>query len=234
VIPGEKEQYGLFSDTEEEIEEWLRTLDHVVKLMNNPRGGSRRTSESSEVAVRRSKSNISRSESLKDALRNSVHPELLKYAGETDAMNALKRKEGRLQVFEVYPDLDPSACLAQTSNTEPPFPEDHFNKRILIELEDLKFRITAFIAKNVPLSHVEPFFTSAALYDVSKGCKLSEDFHFNLNDPASLDMISGVPPPLSPISASVPQDEKTSEAKTRKFSQGRQDFPTFSKRVSSC
>jgi hypothetical protein len=231
VIPGEKEQYGLFSDTEEEIEEWLRTLDHVVKLMNNPRGGSRRTSESSEVAVRRSKSNISRSESLKDALRNSVHPELLKYAGETDAMNALKRKEGRLQVFEVYPDLDPSACLAQTSNTEPPFPEDHFNKRILIELEDLKFRITAFIAKNVPLSHVEPFFTSAALYDVSKGCKLSEDFHFNLNDPASLDMISGVPPPLSPISASVPQDEKTSEAKTRKFSQGRQDFPTFSKRA---
>ena len=148
-------------------------------------------------------------------------------------MNALRRKEGRLKVFEVFPDLEPSACLAQNSNAGPPFPEDHFNKRILIEFEDLKFRITAFIAKNAPLSHVEPFFTSAALYDVSKGWKLSEDLHFNLNDPAALEMISAIPPPLSPISASMPQDEVSSETNTRKLSQGGQEFPTFSKRVSN-
>ena len=79
VIPGEKESHGLFADTEEEIEEWLRTLDQVVKLIKHPRGESRKTSEGSDVTIRRSnKTSVSRSESLKEALRSSIHPELLK------------------------------------------------------------------------------------------------------------------------------------------------------------
>ena len=34
-----------------------------------------------------------------------------------------------------------------------------------------------------PMSQLEPYFCYAALYDTNRGCKVSEDFHFDLNNP---------------------------------------------------
>ncbi|XP_062523379.1 dedicator of cytokinesis protein 9-like [Corticium candelabrum] len=235
VTPGEKEPYGLFAETDEEIEDWIKVLAQVVRSGRDAGPESRKVSDSNEVLRPRTKTSVSRSESLKESLRNSMNPELLKYASETDAMNASNRQVGRLKLFEVFSDLEPSACLPQNLKPQPPFPRDHFNKRILIEFEDLKFRITAFIAKNTSMSHVEPFFTFAALYDANKGQKISEDFHFNLNDPATLDLISSLHRPMSPVQATIREGASGTGSedgeKKRMSSQGRQDFPTFSKRA---
>ena len=145
-------------------------------------------------------------------------------------MNASKRKENRQKLFEVLPELEPSPCLLLNPHANPPLPSEKFNKRILVEFEELKFRITAFMSKNSPLSHVEPFFTSATLYDASKGRKISEDFHFNLNDPAALALISKTPPPLSFLSPIFEDDESNASAEST-IKNLKQDFPTFSRKV---
>ncbi|KAL0189404.1 hypothetical protein M9458_016503, partial [Cirrhinus mrigala] len=41
---------------------------------------------------------------------------------------------------------------------------------------------------------VEPFFISLALFDLSKGCKISADFHVDLNPPCVREMLQEASP----------------------------------------
>lgn len=49
---------------------------------------------------------------------------------------------------------------------------------------------------------VEPFFLSLALFDVSKSCKISADFHVDLNPPCVREMLTDASGQLSPLSDS--------------------------------
>lgn len=49
---------------------------------------------------------------------------------------------------------------------------------------------------------VEPFFISLALFDVSKSCKISADFHIDLNPPCVREMLTDASGQLSPLSDS--------------------------------
>lgn len=51
-----------------------------------------------------------------------------------------------------------------------------------------------------PELQVEPFFISLALFDVSKSCKISADFHVDLNPPCVREMLNEAPGQLSPSS----------------------------------
>lgn len=47
---------------------------------------------------------------------------------------------------------------------------------------------------------MEPFFISLALFDVSKSCKISADFHVDLNPPCVREMLTDSSGQLSPSS----------------------------------
>lgn len=49
---------------------------------------------------------------------------------------------------------------------------------------------------------VEPFFISLALFDVSKSCKISADFHVDLNPPCVREMLTDTSGQISPSSDS--------------------------------
>lgn len=49
---------------------------------------------------------------------------------------------------------------------------------------------------------VEPFFISLALFDVSKSCKISADFHVDLNPPCVREMLTDTSGQVSPLSDS--------------------------------
>ena len=67
---------------------------------------------------------------------------------------------------------------------------EHFGMRVVVECEDLKFRLLRTVANGNEVN-IEPFFISISLFDAKKGIKISEDFHCDLNDASTIDMLRG-------------------------------------------
>lgn len=64
---------------------------------------------------------------------------------------------------------------------------EQFGQRVLVKCESLVFRLQAQI-ENESQCQAEPYFTSLALYDAKAGKKLTENFHFDINEEAIRDM----------------------------------------------
>lgn len=62
--------------------------------------------------------------------------------------------------------------------------------------------VKVYIAHLFTDSQVEPFFISLALFDVSKSCKISADFHVDLNPPCVRELLTDTSGQLSPSSDS--------------------------------
>uniref|UniRef100_A0A671P5S1 Dedicator of cytokinesis protein 11-like n=1 Tax=Sinocyclocheilus anshuiensis TaxID=1608454 RepID=A0A671P5S1_9TELE len=113
---------------------------------------------------------------------------------ETDQLNKMSRNEGRQKIFT----LDPEMQRLDFSGIEPdmkPF-EERFGRRIMVSCHDLTFSLQGCVSEknDAILTNVEPFFISLALFDLSKGCKISADFHVDLNPPCVREMLQEASP----------------------------------------
>uniref|UniRef100_A0A4W6D3W0 Dedicator of cytokinesis 11 n=1 Tax=Lates calcarifer TaxID=8187 RepID=A0A4W6D3W0_LATCA len=167
----------LAADSEAEMEEWVATLKQ------DRRNGT-------ESLDYDDTSSQGKGESLLESLGRSLHPELMKYARETDQLNKINRNEGRQKLFS----LDPETQRLDFSGIEPdvkPF-EERFGRRIVVSCHDLTFSLQGCVSEKGDgvLTNVEPFFISLALFDVSKSCKISADFHIDLNPPCVREMLT--------------------------------------------
>uniref|UniRef100_A0A8C8GWR0 Dedicator of cytokinesis 11 n=1 Tax=Oncorhynchus tshawytscha TaxID=74940 RepID=A0A8C8GWR0_ONCTS len=188
----ERYSHLLSADSEAEMEEWVVTLKQA--LQSSTEGGDRRNGGDDEDS-----SSQGKGESLLESLGRSLHPELNKYARETDQLNKMNRNEGRQKLFS----LDPETQRLDFSGIEPdvkPF-EERFGRRIAVSCHDLTFSLQGCANERGDgvLTNVEPFFISLALFDVSKSCKISSDFHVDLNPPCVREMLTDTSP-LSPTS----------------------------------
>uniref|UniRef100_A0A672SL04 Dedicator of cytokinesis protein 11-like n=1 Tax=Sinocyclocheilus grahami TaxID=75366 RepID=A0A672SL04_SINGR len=165
----EGNSHYLAADSEAEMEEWVNTLKQtLLSAMDDRRNGS----EPSEGIL-------------------SCY---LQYARETDQLNKMSRNEGRQKIFT----LDPETQRLDFSGIEPdvkPF-EERFGRRIMVSCHDLSFSLQGCVSEknDAILTNVEPFFISLALFDLSKGCKISADFHVDLNPPCVREMLQEASP----------------------------------------
>ena len=74
------------------------------KQLRKPHDGDDLTASRLCFSEQEAKSNSSDSGDL-GSLKSSMHPELIKYAKETDQKNTLERKKGRMKLFKISPDF---------------------------------------------------------------------------------------------------------------------------------
>uniref|UniRef100_A0A673I0Z3 Dedicator of cytokinesis protein 11-like n=1 Tax=Sinocyclocheilus rhinocerous TaxID=307959 RepID=A0A673I0Z3_9TELE len=187
----EGNSHYLAADSEAEMEEWVNTLKQsLLSAMDDRRNGS----EPSEGSLDDDSSSQGKPENIAESFGRSLHPELMKYARETDQLNKMSRNEGRQKIFT----LDPETQRLDFSGIEPdvkPF-EERFGRRITVSCHDLTFSLQGCVSEknDAILTNVEPFFISLALFDLSKGCKISADFHVDLNPPCVREMLQEASP----------------------------------------
>uniref|UniRef100_A0A3Q3B796 Dedicator of cytokinesis 11 n=1 Tax=Kryptolebias marmoratus TaxID=37003 RepID=A0A3Q3B796_KRYMA len=185
----------LAADSEAEMEEWVVTLRQALQSSAEAGQDKRNGAEPLDYD---DSSSQGKGESLQESQGRSLHTELMKYARETEQLNKINRNEGRLKLFS----LDPETQRLDFSGIEPdvkPF-EERFGRRIMVSCHDLAFSLQGCVNERADgvLTNVEPFFISLALFDVSKSCKISADFHVDLNPPCVREMLADTSAQLSP------------------------------------
>ncbi|KAH0505080.1 Dedicator of cytokinesis protein 11 [Microtus ochrogaster] len=183
----DKYSHYLAADTEQEMEEWLVTLKKIIQI--NTDSLVQEKKETAEAIQDDETSSQGKGENIMASLERSMHPELMKYGRETEQLNKLSRGDGRQNLFS----FDSEVQRLDFSGIEPdvkPF-EEKCNKRFLVTCHDLTFNIVGHIGDNAkgPPTNVEPFFINLALFDVKNNCKISADFHVDLNPSSVREML---------------------------------------------
>uniref|UniRef100_A0A3Q1ATQ0 Dedicator of cytokinesis 11 n=1 Tax=Amphiprion ocellaris TaxID=80972 RepID=A0A3Q1ATQ0_AMPOC len=189
----------LAADSEAEMEDWVATLKQALQSSTEAGQDRRNGTESLDYEDTASQG---KGESLLESLGRNLSTELVKYTRETDQLNKINRNDGRQKLFS----LDPETQRLDFSGIEPdvkPF-EERFGRRIVVSCHDLTFSLQGCVNEKGDgvLTNVEPFFISLALFDVSKSCKISADFHVDLNPPCVREMLTDTSGQLSPSSDS--------------------------------
>uniref|UniRef100_A0A3P8PFZ1 Dedicator of cytokinesis 11 n=1 Tax=Astatotilapia calliptera TaxID=8154 RepID=A0A3P8PFZ1_ASTCA len=161
----------LAADSEAEMEEWVATLKQALQSSTEAGQDRRNGAESLDCLA-------------------YIAAVCLQYTRETDQLSKMNRNEGRLKLSS----LDPETQRLDFSGIEPdvkPF-EERFGRRIVVSCHDLTFSLQGCVNEKGDgvLTNVEPFFISLALFDVSKSCKISADFHVELNPPSVREMLT--------------------------------------------
>ncbi|XP_058885990.1 dedicator of cytokinesis protein 9-like isoform X10 [Acipenser ruthenus] len=188
----DKSSYLLAADSELEMEEWITTLNKILQsnfeaAMQEKRNGDAHDDDE-----------LSKADSSSTSL-DSFLPDMAKGARETEIKS---KSESRLKLFTLDPDTQASFLFQKLdfSGIEPDVKlfEEKFGKRILVKCNDLSFNLQSCVAENEegPTTNVrmkqpvEPFFVTLSLFDIQKSCKISADFHVDLNHPSVKQLIA--------------------------------------------
>uniref|UniRef100_A0A674KH26 Dedicator of cytokinesis 11 n=1 Tax=Terrapene triunguis TaxID=2587831 RepID=A0A674KH26_9SAUR len=172
----DKYSHYLAAESEQEMEEWLVTLKKIIQI---------------------------NTESLVQERKDTVESDQLGLKGYgggdwiQDGLSFITANLNQLPILTVYNQTGhycPSKML-DFSGIEPdvkPF-EEKCSRRFLVNCHDLTFNLQAPVCHRAEGSptNVEPFFISLALFDVKNNCKISADFHVDLNPPSVREMLLG-------------------------------------------
>ncbi|XP_075043338.1 dedicator of cytokinesis protein 11 isoform X2 [Mixophyes fleayi] len=186
----DKSSHHLAAETEQEMEEWLLTLKKIIQFNTDSLVQEKKYSV--DPVQDDEGGGAGKTENMMESLEKSMHPELVKYGRETEQLNKLSRSEARQNLFS----FDSDVQRLDFSGIEPdirPF-EEKSSHRFIVCCQELSFNILGNVTENAegPLTNVEPFFVSLALFDVKNNCKLSADFHVDLNPSSVREMLSNI------------------------------------------
>nr|CAD7259038.1 unnamed protein product [Timema shepardi] len=157
--------YSLAADSESELQDWLSKLTLVVqhnRLQEEKRAASLERGKPHIIAIRilmqcfssimfaaasntppPSPQPVQMYGTLK-GLEQSMNPQLMKYARETDMSIAISRRENRRRLFSIYPHMPhvKSPGLSPEEQSVDPYREQ-FGHRLLFRCESIRFRLQA-------------------------------------------------------------------------------------------
>uniref|UniRef100_A0AAX7UFU9 Dedicator of cytokinesis 11 n=1 Tax=Astatotilapia calliptera TaxID=8154 RepID=A0AAX7UFU9_ASTCA len=171
----------LAADSEAEMEEWVATLKQALQSSTEAGQDRRNGAESLDCVL---------GELFYQTLSSYMSTLSFSQHSTYNQLSKMNRNEGRLKLSS----LDPETQRLDFSGIEPdvkPF-EERFGRRIVVSCHDLTFSLQGCVNEKGDgvLTNVEPFFISLALFDVSKSCKISADFHVELNPPSVREMLT--------------------------------------------
>uniref|UniRef100_A0A8C4LYD3 Dedicator of cytokinesis 11 n=1 Tax=Equus asinus asinus TaxID=83772 RepID=A0A8C4LYD3_EQUAS len=164
----DKYSHYLAAETEQEMEEWLITLKKIIQI-------------NTDSLVQEKKETVETAQVYKQCRNFSLvkmpHKKI-KLLGE-NLFSVFHLPFFPLDFSGIEPDIKPF--------------EEKCNKRFLVNCHDLTFNILSQVGDNAkgPPTNVEPFFINLALFDVKNNCKISADFHVDLNPPSVREMLWG-------------------------------------------
>ncbi|XP_050306735.1 dedicator of cytokinesis protein 9 isoform X2 [Anthonomus grandis grandis] len=168
--------YVLAAENEADFKDWLGKLNSVLQqyqVQEEKRAASLERERSTPPSPQTSYGTLK-------GLEQSMNPQLIKYARETDLSIALSRKESRNKLFLLFPPLAMHLKSPISSQDQiEPFKEV-FGNRLFLKCENIRLKLQVVDEKE-QLCQVEPYYTTLCLFDVKYGRKLTEHFHFDVN-----------------------------------------------------
>uniref|UniRef100_A0A8C4IXD9 Dedicator of cytokinesis 11 n=1 Tax=Dicentrarchus labrax TaxID=13489 RepID=A0A8C4IXD9_DICLA len=185
----------LAADSEAEMEEWVVTLKQALQSTTEASQDRRNGAETLDCALGKGESLLFDLSSPFHHLHFSLRPLSSPRVQSSSSfclvfISPLLSDIQRLDFSGIEPDVKPF--------------EERFGRRIVVSCHDLTFSLQGCVSEKGDgvLTNVEPFFISLALFDVSKSCKISADFHVDLNPPCVREMLTDASGQLSPSSDS--------------------------------
>lgn len=183
--------YCLAAENDHDLNDWVSKLQLVLqhnKLQEEKRAGSlERTGSTSSLPTTPGSDSRNMYGTLR-GLEQSVNPQLMKYARETDTSIALARRDNRRRLFSLYPFIPHTKSIGSCEGIEPY--REHFGQRILIRCVSLRFRLQAPLTTDKEAhSQLEPYFVAISLFDARDGKKISEDLEWEVSSEEVASMI---------------------------------------------